>query len=43
MRYVLARRRSRWGLRIVFERTLADLVSKQSTLTGEHLSSYVGA
>ncbi len=31
------------GGRIVFEGTRADLVSKQSALTGEHLSSYVGA
>ena len=31
------------GGRIVFEGTPADLVSKRSTLTGEHLASYVGS
>ncbi|MFG1780171.1 ATP-binding cassette domain-containing protein [Micromonospora sp. NPDC049048] len=31
------------GGRIVFEGTPADLVAKRSTLTGEHLATYVGA
>ncbi|MFP8906830.1 ATP-binding cassette domain-containing protein [Streptomyces atacamensis] len=31
------------GGRIVFEGTPADLVASRSTLTGEHLASYVGA
>ncbi|SDT43431.1 ATP-binding cassette domain-containing protein [Microlunatus soli] len=31
------------GGRIVFEGTPADLISDRSTLTGEHLASYVGA
>ncbi len=31
------------GGRIVFEGTPADLVAKQSTLTGEHLAAYVGS
>jgi excinuclease ABC A subunit len=31
------------GGRVVFEGTPADLVSARSTLTGEHLASYVGA
>ena len=30
------------GGRIVFEGTPADLVADRSTLTGEHLASYVG-
>jgi hypothetical protein len=30
------------GGRIVFEGTPADLVAARSTLTGEHLSAYVG-
>ena len=29
--------------RIVYEGTSADLVAVRSTLTGEHLSAYVGA
>jgi excinuclease UvrABC ATPase subunit len=31
------------GGRIVFEGTPADLVAARSTLTGEHLSAYIGA
>jgi len=31
------------GGRVVFEGTPADLVAARSTLTGEHLASYVGA
>ncbi len=31
------------GGRIVFEGTPADLVADRSTLTGEHLATYVGA
>jgi excinuclease UvrABC ATPase subunit len=31
------------GGRVVFEGTPADLVAKRSTLTGEHLATYVGA
>jgi excinuclease UvrABC ATPase subunit len=31
------------GGRIVFEGTPADLVADRSTLTGKHLSAYVGA
>ena len=31
------------GGRVVFEGTPADLVAARSTLTGEHLSSYIGA
>jgi len=30
------------GGRIVFEGTPADLVATRSTLTGEHLATYVG-
>ncbi|MCU1424619.1 MAG: excinuclease subunit UvrA, partial [Microbacteriaceae bacterium] len=29
--------------RVVFEGTPADLVAARSTLTGEHLATYVGA
>jgi len=31
------------GGRVVFEGTPADLVTKRSTLTGEHLAAFVGA
>jgi excinuclease UvrABC ATPase subunit len=31
------------GGRVVFEGTSADLVTARSTLTGEHLATYVGA
>ncbi|MGZ8746792.1 MAG: excinuclease ABC subunit UvrA, partial [Mycobacterium sp.] len=31
------------GGRVIFEGTPADLVSKRSTLTGEHLADYVDA
>jgi excinuclease UvrABC ATPase subunit len=36
------RRRAYAGGRIVFEGTPADLVAARSTLTGEHLATYVG-
>jgi excinuclease UvrABC ATPase subunit len=38
----LGPRTSHDGGRVVFEGTPADLVSANSTLTGEHLAAYVG-